>query len=136
MANWIFSMGGWLISFMCFALLLSAFNKQQKKGNNVSLIRKVIACIVCCHVNGMLSILLYHPVMYVFDISTDGFMNLNGVITEMVIWMVIAIIMLVILSYSKERIADLYKTVQITQMVFFVLPIIILIVFFLAASFK
>lgn len=129
-------MAGWIISFICFALLLNIISKQQKKGKNVSLIRKILAGILCFHINWLGSLLMYQPVMEVFDIDTDGFMNMNGLVTATVIWMVIAIIMLVILSYSKELLADLYRTVLITQKVFLILPIVVLVMFLFAASFK
>ena len=123
-------MAGWIISFICFALLLNVVGKQQKKGKNVSLIRKILVGIVCFHINGMLSFLFYQPVMDTFDIDTDGFMNMNGLVTAAVIWMVIAIIVLVVTSYAKELLGPLYGTVRTTQKVFLFLPIILLIVFF------
>ncbi|RQP14032.1 MAG: hypothetical protein EAS52_18315 [Parapedobacter sp.] len=129
-------MAGWIISFICFALLLNVVGKQQKKGKNASLIRKILAGIVCFHINGMLSFLLYEPIMDIFDIDTDGFMNMNSVVTAAVIWMAIAIIVLLITSYAKELLADLYGTVRITQKVFLILPTIVLVMFLFAASFK
>lgn len=129
-------MAGWFISFICFSILLNIIGKQHKKGKNVSLIRKTVAGIVCFHINGMLCFLLYEPVMDLFDIDTNGFMNMNGLITIAVIWMAISTIVLIVSSYAKELLADLYITVQITQKVFLILPIIVLVMFFFAASFR
>jgi len=129
-------MVGWIISLIGFIILFNIVGKQQRKGKNASTIRKIIACILCFHINGILSFLLYEPVMEVFDISTDGFMNMNGFVTATVIWMVIALIVLVVTSYAKELLGSLYGTVRTTQKVFLFLPVILLIVFFVAASFK
>ena len=129
-------MAGWIISFICFSLLLNVVGKQQKKGKNVSLIRKILAGILCFHINWLGSLLLSEPVMDIFDIDTDGFMNMNGLVTAAVVWMVIAIIVLVITSYAKELLADLYRTVRITQKVFLILPIVVLVMFLFATSFK
>src|SRR5690606_24732782 len=129
-------MAGWNISFVGFIRLFNVVGKQQRKGKNVSTIRKILACILCFHINWIGSLLLYEPGMEVFDISTDGFMNMNGFVTAAVIWMVIAIIVLLVTSYAKELLGSLYGTVRTTQKVFLFLPVILLIVFFVAASFK
>ena len=129
-------MAGWIISLVGFIILFNVVGKQQRKGKNVSTIRKILACILCFHINWIGSLLLYEPVMEVFDISTDGFMNMNGLITATIIWMVIAIIVLVVTSYTQELLGPLYRTVRTTQMVFLFLPIILLIVFFFMVSFK
>ncbi len=129
-------MAGWIISLVGFIILFNVVGKQQRKGKNVLPIRKIVACILCFHINWIGSLLLYEPVMQVFDISTDSFMNMNGFVTATVIWMVIAIIVLVVTSYAKELLGSLYGTVRTTQKVFLFLPVILLIVFFVAASFK
>ncbi|MBD1427925.1 hypothetical protein [Sphingobacterium arenae] len=129
-------MAGWIISLVGFIILFNVVGKQQRKGKNVSTIRKILACILCFHINWIGSLLLYEPVMEVFDISTDGFMNMNGLITATVIWMVIAIIVLVVTSYTQELLGPLYRTVRTTQMVFLFLPIILLVLFFFVVSFK
>jgi len=129
-------MAGWIISLVCFVLLFNIIGKQHQKGKNVCLVRKIIACILCFHINGMVSFLLYEPVMKTFNISTDGFMNMNGLVTATVIWMVIAVILLVISSYAKELFDSLYNTIRTTQKVFLFLPIFLLIVFLFVASFK
>lgn len=129
-------MAGWIISLIGFIILFNVVGKQRRKGKNVSLIHKTLACILCFHINGIGSYLLYEPVMEVFDISTDGFMNMNGLVTAAVIWMAIAIIVLMVTSYAKELLGSLYSTVRTTQKVFLFLPVIFLILFFLVASFK
>jgi len=129
-------MAGWIISLVGFIILFNVVGKQQRKGKNVSTIRKILACILCFHINWIGSLLLYEPVMEVFDISRDGFMNMNGLITATVIWMVIAIIVLVVTSYTQELLGPLYRTVRTTQMVFLFLPIILLVLFFFVVSFK
>lgn len=127
---------GWFISLICFMILFNVVDKQRRKGKNVSLIRKIIACILCFHINWLGSFLLYEAVMEGFDISTDGFMNMNGLVTATVIWMGVAIILLVISSYTKELLGSLYNTIRITQLVFLFSPIILLIIFLFAMSFK
>lgn len=97
---------------------------------------KIIACILCLFINWIVSFLLYEPVMEVFEISTDGFMNLNGLITATVIWMLIAITILMISYYAKEPLGYLYRTVRTVQLVFLLLPIILLFVFLFAVSLK
>lgn len=109
---------------------------MMKKKTASSIIRKIIAILICFYINWLGSFLLYDPVMDVFNIDTAGFMNLNGVLTATVIWMLIAIILLVTASFLKERLGAIYKTVRTTQKVFLLLPIILFIVFLFAASLK
>ena len=109
---------------------------MMKKKTVPSIIRKIIAILICFYINWLGSFLLYDPVMEVFNIDTAGFMNLNGVLTATVIWMLIAIILLVTASFLKERLGAIYKTVRTTQKVFLLLPIILFIVFLFAASLK
>lgn len=127
---------GWIVSFVCFIIFFNVVGKQQRKGKQVSLARKIIACILCFHINGIGSFLLYEPVMEAFDISTNGFMNMNGLATVAVIWMLIAIIALVVSSYAKELLGPLYSTIRTTQKVFLFLPVFLLIIFLIVASFK
>ena len=110
--------------------------KQHRKGKNVSLIHKIITVLVCFYINWLGSFLLYEPVMEGFDISTDGFMNINGLVTTTVIWMGITAIMLVIISYMKELLGSLYRTIRATQLVFLSIPIILLMVFLFVTSLK
>lgn len=120
-------------------ILFIGFNmvgKQQRKGKNVSLIHKIITVLVCFYINWLGSFLLYEPVMEGFDISTDGFMNINGLVTTTVIWMGITAIMLVIISYMKELLGSLYRTIRATQLVFLSIPIILLMVFLFVISLK
>ena len=120
-------------------ILFIGFNmvgKQQRKGKNVSLIHKIITVLVCFYINWLGSFLLYEPVMEGFDISTDGFMNINGLVTTTVIWMGITAIMLVIISYMKELLGSLYRTIRATQVVFLSIPIILLMVFLFVISLK
>ncbi|SEH95750.1 hypothetical protein SAMN02927937_02377 [Paenimyroides aquimaris] len=129
-------MVGWVISLIGFIIFFNVVGKQQRKGKNVSTIRKILACILCFHINGIGIHLLYEPVMEVFDINTDGFMNMNGLVTAAVMWIVIAITVLIVSSYVKELLGSLYSTIRTTQKVFLFLPIILLIVFFFVVSFK
>lgn len=129
-------MAGWIISLVGFIILFNVVGKQQRKGKNVSTIRKILACILCFHINWLGSFLLYEPVMEAFDISTDGFMNMNGLVTATVTWMGIAAILLVISSYAKELLGSLYRTIRATQLVFLSIPIILLMVFLFVISLK
>lgn len=111
-------------------------NKQQQKGKNASLIHRILTILVCFHINWLGSFLLYGAVMEAFDISTDGFMNMNGLFTAAVTWMGIAVILLVISSYIKELLDPLYRTIRVTQLVFLFMPIILLMIFLFVVGFK
>ena len=129
-------MAGWIISLIGFIIVFNVVGKQLRKGRELSLIHKIIACILCLHINGIASLLLYEPIMELFDINTYGFMNLNGLVTAAVIWMVIAGILLLVSSHAKELLGSLHSTVRTTQRVFLFLPIILLTLFFVVISFK
>jgi len=121
-----------IISFIGFNMI----DKQQQKGKNASLKHRILTILVCFHINWLGSFLLYGAVMEAFDISTDGFMNMNGLVTATVTWMGIAAILLVISSYAKELLGSLYRTIRATQVVFLSIPIILLMVFLFVISLK
>lgn len=129
-------MAGWIISLVGFIILFNVVGKQQRKGKNVSLIHKIITVLVCFYINWLGSFLLYEAVMEGFDIDTDGFMNMNGLVIATVTWMGIAAILLVISSYAKELLGSLYRTIRATQLVFLSIPIILLMVFLFVISLK
>ena len=121
-----------IISFIGFNMI----DKQQQKGKNASLKHRILTILVCFHINWLGSFLLYEAVMVGFDISTDGFMNMNGLFTAAVTWMGIAVILLIISSYIKELLDPLYRTIRVTQLVFLFMPIILLMIFLFVVGFK
>ena len=125
----------WIISLLFYALLFYVLNKQQK-NKIVNLLQKTLIVILCIHINAIGSVILYEPVMDLFQISTNGFINLNGLITFAIIWMIISIVILILSYYTKNRLATLYNTIIRTQFVFLVLPIFLLMLFLFAVSLK
>ena len=124
----------WIISLLFYALLF--FLIKQQKNKIVNLLQKTLIVILCIHINAIGSVILYEPVMDLFQISTNGFMNLNGLITFSIIWMILSIVILVISYYTKNRLGTLYNTIKRTQFVFFILPIFLLLLFLFAVSLK
>ena len=125
----------WIISLLFYALLFYVLNKQQKE-KGVNLLQKILVVILFFHINAIGSLILYEPMMNLFQISTNGFMNLNGLITFSIIWMILSIVILVISYYTKNRLGTLYNTIKRTQFVFFILPILLLLLFLFAVSLK
>lgn len=124
----------WIISLLFYALLF--FLIKQQKNKIVNLLQKTLIVILCIHINAIGSLILYEPVMDLFQISTNGFINLNGLITFAIIWMIISIVILILSYYTKNRLATLYNTIIRTQFVFLVLPIFLLMLFLFAVSLK
>lgn len=124
----------WIISLLFYALLF--FLIKQQKNKIVNLLQKTLIVILCIHINAIGSLILYEPMMNLFQISTNGFMNLNGLITITIIWMILSIVILVISYYTKNRLGTLYDTIKRTQFVFFILPIFLLLLFLFAVSLK
>lgn len=125
----------WIISLLFYALLFYVLNKQQKE-KGVNLLQKILVVILFFHINAIGSLILYEPMMNLFQISTNGFMNLNGLITFSIIWMILSIVILVISYYTKNRLGTLYNTIKRTQFVFFILLIFLLLLFLFAVSLK
>lgn len=124
----------WIISLLFYALLF--FIIKQQKNKIVNLLQKTLIVILCIHINAIGSVILYEPVMDLFQISTNGFINLNGLITFAIIWMILSIVILILSYYTKNRLGTLYNTIIRTQFVFLVLPIFLLLLFLFAVSLK
>mgnify|MGYP001435481899 FL=1 len=125
----------WIISLLFYALLFYVLNKQQKE-KGVNLLQKILVVILFFHINAIGSLILYEPMMNLFQISTNGFMNLNGLITLAIIWMILSIVILIVSYYTKNRLGTLYNTIKRTQIVFLILPTFLLMLFLFAVSLK
>ena len=126
----------WFSSFLILIVLFRVLNKRTKKETPLSLVLKVITVGVCFHINVIFSLLLYEPIMKVFNINTDGFMNLNGLFTLAIIWLLITVIVFAIAKAVKEKLGSYYKIIRITQMVLFVVPFLIVFLFLFGISLK
>lgn len=111
-------------------------NHEKKKITVLSIVQNVITIGLCFLINLIFSLLLYEPVMLLFDVNTDGFINLNGIFTLAIIWLVIAAIVFGIAKAIKEKLGSFYKTIRITQIVLFVLPFLILFLFLVMVNLK
>lgn len=126
----------WIGSFLILTVLFIVLNKRIGKARPVSLALKVIVVGLCFHSNVIFSLLLYEPIMEVFDVSIDGFMNLNGILTLAIIWLVISAILFAIAEAVKEQLGSYYRMIRNTQIVFFVLPFLIALLFLFGVSLK
>src|SRR5690606_10930922 len=124
----------WIISLLFYVLLF--FLIKQQKNKIVNLLQKTLIVILCIHINAIGSVILYEPVMDLFQISTNGFINLNGLITFAIIWMILSIVILILSYYTNTRLATLYNTIIRKQFVFLVLLIFLLMLFYCAVSIK
>lgn len=126
----------WFSSFLILIVLFRVLNKRTKKATPLSLVLKVITVGVCFHINVIFSLLLYEPIMEIFDINTGGFINLNGLFTLAIIWLLITVIVFAIAKAVKEKLGSYYKIIRITQMVLFVVPFLIVFLFLFGISLK
>ena len=74
--------------------------------------------------------------MELFAISTNGFMNLNGLFTFACIWCVTAFAVFYLASFLREPLKGYYRTVRITQGLFILAPFVVLCGFLLIAGLK
>lgn len=126
----------WIGSFLMFFLLFIVLNKKVEKSRFFSPVLKVFVIGLCFHINLIFSLLLYEPIMQLMDISTDGFMNLNGILTLAIIWLILIGIGLATAKAVKEKLGFYYKTIRNTQIVLFVLPFLIVFLFLYGISLK
>lgn len=126
----------WIGSLLILTVLFIVLNKRTRKARPVSLALKVIVVGLCFHINVIFSLLLYEPIMEVFDISIDGFMNLNGILTLAIIWLILASVVFAIAKAAKEQLGSYYKTIRNTQMALIMLPFLIVLLLLFAISLK
>src|SRR5690606_26949110 len=80
--------------------------------------------------------LLYEPVIAAFDIDMDGFMNMNGIVTALVIWMAVCALALWVLAKTHTRWGRYYRTLRAAQIVFLLLPLLLVVVLLFLAGLK
>lgn len=126
----------WIGSFLILIVLFIVLNKKVDKAKPVSWVLKVIVIGLCFHINLIFSLLLYEPIMQLLDIGTDGFMNLNGILTIAIIWLIIIGIGFATAMAVKEKLGFYYRTIRNTQIVLFILPFLIVFLFLVGISLK
>lgn len=114
--SWLTSLCAWIIAFV----LLYKF--RASIGNTFWL--KTGAVGLCVHIAVLLSLALYNPVIQIFKIYTDGFLNFNGIMTFVVIWIVICILMLFLLIELKDPLTHYYKPLRTSLMVMISIPFV------------
>lgn len=129
-------LGIWLIVLL---VAFRALNRYQKKRPPVVLITVLLhtictAILLICIIG--LTWLLYHPVLELFNISTDGFMNLNGIFAAGIIWTIVCLFSWVAISKSREQAGSYYKTLLISLIVLALLPLLLCFLFLFLAGLK
>ncbi len=125
-----------------FFLLLAIFlivNRWKRKSRfkrQLTVVLHVLLVALNVQFNLCATGLFYEPLMDLFDIQTDGFMNMNGVWTGLSIWIMLASIMLYLAIHLKEQLVPYYRTIRITQIIFIILPIVVVFGFLLLAGLK
>ena len=112
--SWLISFCAWIVAF----ILLYKF----RASIGTSFWLKIGAVGLCVHIAVLLSLALYNPVIQTFRIYTDGFLNFNGIMTLIVIWIVICILMLLLLIELKDPLTHYYKPLRTSLMVMISIP--------------
>lgn len=112
------------------------FLKRYEQRRGVAVLRKFLAVLLCLHLVAICSILLHEVLMFVFDIDTHGFMNLNSLLVFLLVWIVVAVVTLLLVLRSKELLATYYRVIKIALISFVSLPIVAFLIFYLAVAFK
>lgn len=124
----------WLGSFLILFLIFIVLNKIIKKSNPLSFLLKLITIGLCFYINLIFSSLLHESIMHIFNINTDGFMNLNGILTFSIVWLAIVAIVFIASKAIRKKLGFYYQTIRNTQIAFFVLPFLIVFLFLMVAS--
>lgn len=125
----------WFPSAILLVLLFYAL-KQYEQHAIVRVLRILTIILLCFHLLVICSLFLHEIVLYVFDVNTHGFMNLNSILIYLVIWCVMALALLFSLPPFKELFASFYKPIKITLLTLLALPILAFLLFYIAVAFK
>ena len=116
--------------------VLSRYQQRRPPVSAVTVALRVLSVGISLVVNVVCAALLYAPVMTLFNINTDGFMNMSGIVTLAVIWLVVCVLALIILANGKALWGHYYRTLRTAQVIFILLPLLVVLVFLFAAALK
>lgn len=125
----------WFPSAILLVLLFYALKRYEQHAI-VRVLRILTIILLCFHLLVICSLFLHEIVLYVFDVNTHGFMNLNSILIYLVIWCVMALALLFSLPPFKELFASFYKPIKITLLTLLALPILAFLLFYIAVAFK
>lgn len=86
-------------------------------------------------INLGLSSPLYFLLMEVFDVATGGFINLNGIFTAILSWLLVSLMACILAVIFKRKLKGYYKTVLGSQVACFLLPFFLALLLLLISSF-
>lgn len=91
-------------------------NSREAKGT------KTFIVFISFFINLCLSIPVYWAIMGIFDISTSGFLNFNGLFVAIGAWLIVALLGIISSVGLKKQLHPYQLTILRTQVVFFVFP--------------
>lgn len=119
---------GWGLSLM---VLLAIFVPVHRNGlkrapdkRRLALLR-ILAVALALQVNVLLTTGLHEPMMFVFDVNTLGFMNINGLLMFMAIWCVVSVILLVLVHQAKDLLGIYHNTLRLTYILCIAAPFLL-----------
>ena len=128
MTEVVLSWGVLLVLLVVAFRLLSRYQHQRPSIRGVTVSLHTLSVGISLVFTIICTALLYDPIIAGFDIHMDGFMNMNGLLTFLVIWVVVSALALALLVKSRTLWGSYYRTLCITQVVLLLLPLLFVVV--------
>ncbi len=130
---------GWGCMVIVLWITRSALNNRRNKAapsRGLWVWLRMITVSIAFSLHVIVSALLYEPVMELFDIDTNGFMNLNGLATFAAIWSVTALLCCWLVTKAEPLFGMYYKPLRVAYLIFATLPLAIICVFLFIVALK
>ena len=114
---------------ICFSLL-ARYQRKRPPMRGVTVLQHVLAVVIMLTINLLITMLLFEPVLEIFDVDRGGFMNFNDLFAAIAIWTAVCLLALVLIGKVKEQLGSYYKTLRVSLIVCGLLPVSLIGVFF------
>ena len=114
---------------ICFSQL-ARYQRRHPPMRGVKVLLHVLAVAIMLTINLLITMLLFEPVLEIFDVDRGGFMNFNDLFAAIAIWTAVCLLALVLIGKIKEQLGSYYKTLRMSLIVCGLLPVSLIGVFF------
>ena len=114
---------------ICFSLL-ARYQRKRPPMQGIKVLLHVLAVCIMLTINLLITMVLFEPVLAIFDIDRGGFMNFDDFFAAIAIWTAVCLLVLVPIVKIRKQLGSYYKTLRVSFIVCGLLPAALIGIFF------
>ena len=119
-----------VIFCICFSQL-ARYQRKRPSMRGVTVLLHVLAVAIMLTINLLITMVLFEPVLDIFDVDRGGFMNFDDLFTAFAIWTAVCLLALALLGKIPDQLGRYYKPLRVSLIICGLLPAGLVFLFFL-----